>query len=290
MPRLAGAFPAREGILSKRGTKSVKKLLLSAALCAFAAPAFANSPNKCSSTAVPGQNLVQLQCDSDNQNADADDLKFFANKQSGLSFLDGSLNKNTSIGGDQNIHVTINSGATATIDQQGNGFAEFDSSLAGKSTNDLRAFTFTTLAGSIIDGPNTVFDGFDGFFGRGQVDPTHLVGIVHNKPVFSWDGDVFMHIVFADSTTLDLSFLGDTAKDDIGSIGFDEPNDPGKLIRSVTMSLDDTGAWNQVKQFEFSVPGAVAAIPELPTWAMGLMGFGLVAGLYRTRREARYAL
>jgi len=47
-------------------------------------------------------------------------------------------------------------------------------------------------------------------------------------------------------------------------------------------------------QFEGLEPtGTVTGgVPELPTWAMGLMGFGLFgfAGLYRKRKPARYAL
>jgi hypothetical protein len=42
----------------------------------------------------------------------------------------------------------------------------------------------------------------------------------------------------------------------------------------------------------FAATQDVGGVPEPSTWAMGLMGFGLVGftGLYRTRREARYAL
>jgi hypothetical protein len=269
----------------------MKKYLLAAAVCALAAPAYANSPNKCTSVAVPGQNLVQLQCDSDNQISDGDDLDLFLDKQSGLQALKGSLNKNTSIPADQNLDISVNLG-TATISQQGNGFAEMKSSLQGSPLNDLRSFTFSTIAGSTIDGQNLIFQGFDGFMARGQVDPTGQVGVdKHGNPIYAWDGDVFMHIVFADNSTQNLTFLGDTAKDDFGALGFDEPNEPGKLISRVTISLDNTGAFNELKQIKFSVPSAVAGIPEPSTWAMMLGGFGLIGLLaLRKRRLPRFAV
>ena len=268
------------------GFVQMKKFLLTSVMAfAFAAPAYAANP-KCSTVPVAGFNLTQSQCESDNQVNDADDLKFFVDKQSGLNNILGSLDKNTSIPGDENIKVTINGGATATITQDGNGFAELKSSLKGSPLNDLRAFTFTSIVGSIIDGQGVVFNGFDGFFGRGQVDATGPV--VHGKN--TWDGDVFENIVFADNTTLGLSFLGDTKNDDIGAVGFDEPNDPGKLIKSVTFGLDNTGAWNEAKQFEFSVPGAVAT-PEPSTWVMGIIGFGLMAAMgWKRSRNSRHAI
>ena len=62
-------------------------------------------------------------------------------------------------------------------------------------------------------------------------------------------------------------------------MGFDEIRDPGKLISQVAFRLDNTGAWNEVKQIEFS------AVPEPGTWAMLLTGFGLM-GWYGLRRRA----
>jgi hypothetical protein len=277
----------------------MKKLLLTTALLAFAAPAYAQTAAapaaapaagnpKCTTVQVPGQNLVQVQCESDNQVSDADDLKFFLDKQSGVQLLKGSLDKNTSIPGDQNILVTTNAGVS-TVTQEGNGFAEMKSSDKGSPTNDLRAFTFFPIEPSIIDGQGP-FEGFDGFYARGQVDATQASIGKNGKTIFTWDGDVFMHIVFTDNTTADLTFLGDTAKDDFGALGFDEPNEPGKLIKSVTLSLDNTGAFNELKQIEFSAVGALAT-PEPSTWAMLIAGFGLMGALgWKRKRIARYAV
>jgi hypothetical protein len=73
----------------------------------------------------------------------------------------------------------------------------------------------------------TDFLGFDGFFGRGQVD---ALGGTGKKR--TWDGDVFMDIVFVGGATQTLEFAGDTKKDDIGAIGFDEIKEPSLFIDS----------------------------------------------------------
>lgn len=54
----------------------------------------------------------------------------------------------------------------------------------------------------------------------------------------------------------------------------------------------DVGCNANVLLASFAATQDVGGVPELPTWAMGLMGFGLVGftGLYRTRKPARYAL
>ena len=92
-------------------------------------------------------------------------------------------------------------------------------------------------------------------------------------------------------TDFTITFAGDTKNDDIGSIGFDELNEPGFLVKSVSMNLDATGAWNEVKEFDFSVRGAISTVPEPSTWAMMLLGFaGLGFAGYRKARSARSAL
>jgi hypothetical protein len=90
--------------------------------------------------------------------------------------------------------------------------------------------------------------------------------------------------------SFDIAFTGDTKADDIGAIGFDEANEPGALVASVTMQLDSTGAWNEVKQFDFSVPGGETTIPEPSTWAMMLLGFaGLGYAGYSRGKKRRLA-
>jgi PEP-CTERM motif len=106
-----------------------------------------------------------------------------------------------------------------------------------------------------------------------------------------WDGIVTMVVDLVNGKSFDIVFAGDTKNDDVGAIGFDELNEPGFLVKSVSMNLDATGAWNEVKQFDFSVPGAVPTIPEPSTWAMMLLGFaGLGFAGYRKARSARTAV
>ena len=74
---------------------------------------------------------------------------------------------------------------------------------------------------------------------------------------------------------------------DIGALGFDEAPGSSYFVSSVVFSLDGTGgAWNQVKQMDFSVPGAITTIPEPSTWAMMVLGFaGLGFGAFRRSRK-----
>lgn len=267
----------------------MKHILLAGALMLATSPAaFAACQNVVQPN--PSTNLQTFQCDSDNQAADTDDVKFFLSKTTAaVTTIDGSLVKNTALSSFQNIEVKSN----APFLQTGNGFAEIDSADAGDkpSRNLLTQFTFTPIIPSLLDTkPPRNFLGFDGFIGRGQVDP-ELATKVGNKTTFSWDGDVFLDIAFVGGGTQTLEFFGDTKKDDFGAIGFDEINEPGALIDSVTMRLDATGAFNEVKQFDFSVPGAVSGVPEPSTWLLGLTGFGFIAALgWKRKRTARYAL
>jgi hypothetical protein len=235
-------------------------------------------------TVIPAiGNIQPFQCDSDNQATDADDLKFFINKATGVTNVDGSLNKNTSNTTFENIRIKTD----AAVNQEGNGFAELHSANAGSHTlNTLHTVEFDPIGGSMLDLKSPIpFLGFDGFFGRGQVDALFPT-TVHNKTTYTWDGDVFLDIKFVGGATQTLEFTGDTKQDDFGAIGFDEINEPGALIDSVTMRLDATGAFNEVKQFDFSVPGATAAVPEPSTWAMLIIGFGLM-GLGAVKHSRR---
>ena len=123
-----------------------------------------------------------------------------------MTTLDGSLDKNASTPVNQNIMIT----ADAAFNQEANGFAELHSANAGLPTNTLHDVTFTPIAGSFIKDQGA-FLGFDGFFGRGQVDPLGA----------GWDGDVTL-VVDTTQGNFSITFLGDTSKDNIGSIGFDE--------------------------------------------------------------------
>jgi len=264
----------------------MKRILLVAALLASSSLAAHAACNPTPPPPIPDPgNLKTFQCDSDNQATDADDLKLFLDKATGVTFIDGSLNKNSSVLGFQNIHIT----ADAAFNQEANGFAELHSALAGKPTNDLHTVTFTPIVPSSVAQPgggSVKFLGFDGFFGRGQVDALGAPATGSKK--LTWDGDVFMDITFEgphpDTT---ITFAGDTKTDDIGAIGFDELTEPGFLVKSVTMRLDATGAWNEVKQFDFSVPGSTAIIPEASTWVMMVVGFALIGGVGFAKRRNR---
>lgn len=223
----------------------------------------------------PG-NIVTFQCDSDNQATDADDLKLFLDKATGVTNIDGSLDKNSSALVNQNIHITAN----AAFNQEANGFAELHSANAGSPSNTLTDVTFTPIVPSTIKGQGA-FLGFDGFFGRGSVDPIGAAG---------WDGDVTLVVDLTNGKSFDIAFTGDKKTDDSGAMGFDELTEPGAFVKSVSMQLDSTGAWNEVKQFDFSVHGAVSTVPEPSTWAMLLLGFaGLGYVAFRQSKKDRLA-
>ena len=263
----------------------MKKALLAAALLAstsLAAHAACN-PSPPAPSPNPG-NVVTFQCDSDNQATDGDDLKLFLDKATGVTNIDGSLDKNSSALVNQNIHIAgfdLDGVTPVAFNQEGNGFAELHSANAGSPSNTLHDVTFTPIVPSVIEGQGA-FLGFDGFLGRGQVDP---LGAGTGKKL-AWDGIVTMVVDLVNGKSFDIVFAGDTKNDDVGAIGFDELNEPGFLVKSVSMNLDATGAWNEVKQFDFSVPGAVPTIPEPSTWAMMLVGFaGLGFVSYRASRR-----
>ena len=91
--------------------------------------------------------------------------------------------------------------------------------------------------------------------------------------------------------TMTNDFHGVPVTKDFGRIGFDEDktSDP-YFVTSVTFSLDSGGGWNQVKQLEFSVPGAVSTpVPEAPGLVMVLLaicGGVSLYGMQRIRRSA----
>jgi hypothetical protein len=110
------------------------------------------------------------------------------------------------------------------FNQEGNGFAELHSANAGSPSNTLHDVTFTPIVPSTIKDQGA-FLGFDGFLGRGQVDPLGA----------GWDGIVTLAVDLVNGTDFTITFAGDTKNDNIGSIGFDELNEPGFLVKSVSM-------------------------------------------------------
>jgi hypothetical protein len=223
-------------------------------------PAFA----ACSGNVTIG-NIVWISgCSSDNQANDGDDIKMFVDKaRVTVDTIDGSLGSNNQAFD----NVVSNANAGATFETDGSGFANFKSHLAGSTSNNLTAYTFTPGSSPTLpDG--TPFPGFDGQLFRGQID---------NLGAFN--GDINVTINFFSGPSVSHTFSGIGTTNDFGVLGFDELNEPGSLISSVVIGAGAGGAWNEFKQIEFSVPGAVAVIPEPRTWVMGLIGF-VMLGLF----------
>lgn len=238
----------------------MKKLLLSAALCVLAAPAYA----ACTITNV-GPLQFYSNCSSDNQANDGDDVKMFVDKDSGpIQIIGGSLGKN-----DQTFRNVIST-ANADFETDASGFANFKSVDAGETFNTLTAYVFATnpLSHFLPDG--TPYNGFDGQLFRGQIDNTG-----------GYNGDLFVRVTLQDGTVVEHLYTGLSDKNDFGVLGFDEQPGVDELVRSVFISVNSNGAvggaFNELKQIEFSVPGAIAAIPETQTWVMFCVGFGMLA-------------
>jgi hypothetical protein len=214
-------------------------------------------------------------CSSDNQANDGDDIKMFVDKTPQTTqSLFGSLGKN-----DQTFD-NIQSVANADFETDGSGFANFKSVDAGSPTNTLTAYLFTPgPTPTLPDG--TPFPGFDGQLFRGQIDNTG-----------DFNGDLFVRVTLADGTIITHLYTGLSDKNDFGVLGFDEQPGVNELVKSVFISLNSDGAvggaFNEFKQIEFSVPGAVAVIPEPSTWAMLAAGFGLMGliGYMRSRKSS----
>jgi hypothetical protein len=248
----------------------MKSLFLATTILAAlgATPAFAT----CSGNITVG-NIVWISgCSSDNQANDGDDIKMFVDKtRTTTQTIDGSLGSN-----DQAFDNIV-SVANSDFETDGSGFANFKSVDAGKLTNTLTAYRFSPGPSTTLpDG--TPFVGFDGELFRGQIDN-----------LGAYNGHLDLTVNFADGTTASHTFTGlNTNGRDFGVLGFDELVDPGVLVRSVIVSVTgDGGAWNEFKQIEFSVPGAIAVIPETQTWVMMALGFAIMGIGYgaRTSRQ-----
>jgi hypothetical protein len=228
----------------------------------------------CSGSVTIG-NIVWISgCSSDNQANDGDDLKMFVDKTpTTTQTIDGSLGSNNQ------AFANIRSVANADFETDGSGFANFKSVDAGSLSNTLTAYRFTPgPSPTLPDG--TPFPGFDGQLFRGQIDN-----------LGSYNGHIDLTVNFSDGVTVTHTFTGlNTNGRDFGVLGFDELLEPGVLVNSVLVSVaGDGGAWNEFKQIEFSVPGAVAAIPEPKTWAMLGIGFALMGLMGWKRRSNRLA-
>jgi hypothetical protein len=245
----------------------MKKYLLAAAL------AGASSLSAHAACTVTPVGILQFysNCSSDNQANDGDDIQMFVDKTPRTTqVIDGSLGKN-----DQ-AFINVVSTANADFETDGSGFANFKSVDAGSTSNTLTAYLFAPgPSPTLPDG--TPFNGFDGELFRGQIDNTG-----------SFNGDLFVRVTLSDGTIITHLYTGLSDKQDFGVLGFDEQPGINELVRSVFISVASDGAvggaFNEFKQIEFSVPGAIATIPEPSTWALSLIGFGILGATSLWRR------
>jgi hypothetical protein len=258
----------------------MKRVLLAGALLVGVGATTAHAA-PCGVIATTGTIQWYGNCSSDNQANDGDDVKAFVDKTVEIvpdgTAIDMSLGANNQAF--DNVH-TVGNGVGGGFETDGSGFANFKSTLAGSTSNPLTEFTFTTGSSTTLpDG--TPYKGFDGELFRGQIDNT---GTGRNK----YNGELFVTVNFADAPSESYLYTGLSDKNDFGVLGFDEVPGMEHIVSSVTMSLDtggaEFGAWNEFKQIDFSVPGAIAPIP-IPG-ALGLF-MGGMTGLIVLSRRAR---
>jgi hypothetical protein len=267
----------------------MKRVLLAATfLASFGAGGAHAAP--CMVVATVG-NVHFLQGTSDNQCNDGDDLKMFLDGTTNSNTAFGSLGGNNNSTPDSNIKVTsTGSGFVSSTDA--NGFANFKSVIDNVDAYKLepQLGTFLPKTGS----PGTPFLGFDGSLFRGQLTNNP------NTPGETWNGDVSVFVNLSDGTTAEHTYTGFKMNKDIGVLGFDEVL--GKTSPFVTSyfavagDVSTTGApnptglgsWDEFKQIEMSVPGAIAVIPEPKTWVMMVIGFVAFAGYVGFRRRLAF--
>ena len=231
----------------------MKKLLLTAALCGLAAPAYA----------TPTPLWVSMSAE------DGDEIEMFINKPKNTDFTNfsGSLHGNSSSTDDIDVTSTINL-------TTGNGQSNIkpDGSL-------LSSLTFDPVNKNMLDG----------FFASVQLE---FNGKQNDKPdagTFWIDvnggSGVSDGATFAFSNKLDGNVHNNGFDEPLDSLG--------GLITSVTLRSDSTDNifFKEVKQIDWS-PDAISGVPEPSTWAMMLLGFaGLgYAGFRQTRKSPRFAI
>jgi hypothetical protein len=251
----------------------------------LAAPAYA----ACTVVKTVG-NVQFLTGSSDNQCNDGDDLKMFLDGVTNANTAFGSLGGNNNSTADSNIKITDNGGSGGfAASTDANGFANFKSVVDNVDFYQLQPQLGTSLPKS-----GAPFLGFDGSLMRGQLANNP------NTPSVKWDGDVSIVVNLSTGVTDIFTYKGFKVNRDIGVIGFDEVLDPGVFVKSYSAVAGDVtaagvpiakglGSWDEFKQIEMSVPGAVAVIPELPTWAYSLVGFGML-GLIGLRKSTQRKL
>jgi hypothetical protein len=200
---------------------------------------------------------------------DKDELKFFINDANkGVTAFFGSVGKNNS---NDDVNVT-----TISAVNTGNGYANIKPVKDGT----LSSLTFTPTNGNA----------FDGMFFREQITGVELC--VKKKCVDTFDGDLTATIQDNQGhpvQTIVFHHVLDNSPD-FATLGFEDIEGKSVLeetIKSVTLSLDSTGFFKEVKQIDFSGAEFTTGVPEPSTWAMILIGFAGVgfAGYRRTKKN-----
>lgn len=242
-----------------------------------------------------GLHVTFFNCQSDNQGDNADDMSMFIDKKTaGVSSTYGSLGKNDDTFKNILAQASDGQGSAGTaqnFSNVGSGYATLKSDGAGSPTNALLQFEFTNpgLSNTLPTKGNPSYAGFDGMLFRGQIDATNAVVTCVKKKCttsYTFNGDVHVLIDYTNGESESYTFTGVPDTKDFGVLGFDEWGaQQGYLIKDVFIYLDSgQGAWNQMKQIDFSVVGS--AVPEPATWAMMFLGFAGL-GFAAFRRSAK---
>lgn len=232
----------------------------------------------CTVVATVG-NIHFLTGSADAQCNDGDDLKMFIDGVTDANTAFGSLGGNNNSTADSNIKISSNGGGFGAS-TDANGFANFKSVIDNVEFYEAQPQLGTFLPKTK---PPVPFLGFDGSLFRGQLTNNP------NTPGVTWDGDVSIVVNLSNGIQDRFTFSGFKMNTDIGVIGFDEVRDPGVFVSSYFAVAGDVssngtpiatglGSWDEFKQIEMSVPGAMAVIPETQTWVMMLLGFAGMAG------------
>jgi hypothetical protein len=150
-------------------------------------------------------------------------------------------------------HVTAGLGSTVLVDSA-SGFANIK-----QDTGVLSQLLFTPTGTNLLS--------YGDFFFEGQLASQGKVTVLINGLYSGTSATIAANTDFA---------------------GFGGWSIDGDIIKSVLVTTDAVGGFNQIKHIEFSVAGAV---PEPSTWAMMILGFfGVGFMAYRRRGQATLRL
>jgi hypothetical protein len=133
---------------------------------------------------------------------------------------------------------------------------------------------------------------YDGMFFRAQINEYSCTGKHCEDTPFDGKITVTIQDNQGDSPQA-LQFTGvSSGSDDIKTLGFEDIEGllQEKTVKSVTISLDNTGYFKEFKQIDFS-PASLSmtsGVPEPSTWAMMILGF-LGVGFVAYRRKNNHS-